>query len=148
MLTLSKYCVSTCNKGESGLENDSFCLLFLLYYIYDYIGGRGKDIWKCAYVIYEWPLSYKSPHVPAELCSRLSKRNKVIAPSGKSKWVRKTFFIFHTFAFLQQYFFNFFVIVAIWMINESDISWKRWWIIGILIQRGIHLYCVSELSSW
>ena len=37
-------------------------------------------------------LSYKSPHVPAELCSRLSKRNKVIAPSGKSKWVRITSF--------------------------------------------------------
>ena len=43
-------------------------------------------------------LSYKSPHVPAELCSRLSKRNKVIAPSGKSKWVIITSFIFHAFA--------------------------------------------------
>ena len=88
-------------------------------------------------------LSYKSPHVPAELCSRLSKRNKVIAPSGKSKWVRIISFIFHAFAFLQRYFFIF---SYCRIMNDS---WIRYLVKTLVDKRNTTSernspYCVSQ----
>ena len=52
MLTFDKYYISTYNKGGRGLENDNFCLLFLLY-LWLHRGEEVKNVWKCAYVIYE-----------------------------------------------------------------------------------------------
>ena len=60
-------------------------------------------------------LSYKSPHVPAELCPSLSKRNKVIAPSGNSKWVRLISYVPHLY-FMQVC--DFFFIFCYWSKND------------------------------